>query len=128
MKALNILLGCVFVLFAALQYNDVDPYIWVPVYGYAAAVCFMAAAGRYHKWMILTGLTVYFLYMLRFTPGLESWFFQHEHENIAQTMKATKPWIEETREFFGLLILVIVFLIHYFRWRRQGKGRTAPQA
>lgn len=121
MKVLNIFLGAVFVLFAALQYNDVDPIIWVPIYGFAALVCFMAAAGRYNKWMILVGLVVYFVYMIRFTPGLESWFFEHQHENIAQTMKATKPWIEQTREFFGLLILVIVFLFQYFSMRRKSK-------
>ncbi|QEC53485.1 transmembrane family 220 protein [Anseongella ginsenosidimutans] len=123
MRALNIFLGILFVVFAALQYNDMDPVIWVPIYGYAAVVCFMAAANRYNKWMILAGLVIYFVYMIRFIPGLESWFFEHEHENIAQTMKATKPWIEETREFFGLLILVIVFIFHYYRKRRQGTGR-----
>jgi hypothetical protein len=29
-------------------------------------------------------------------------------------MKASAPWIEETREFFGLLILIIVLMINYF--------------
>ena len=27
-------------------------------------------------------------------------------------MKATKPWIEETREFFGLVILIIVLAVN----------------
>ncbi|HYH56115.1 MAG TPA: transmembrane 220 family protein, partial [Anseongella sp.] len=98
--------------------NDPDPAIWIPVYGYAALVCFMAAGGRYNKWMVLAGMVIYFVYMIRFVPGLEAWFFDHDHENIAQTMKAAKPWIEETREFFGLLMLVIVFVFHYFRMRR----------
>ena len=35
-------------------------------------------------------------------------------ENIAETMKAEKPWIEETREFFGLVILIVVLLIDFF--------------
>src|SRR3546814_15235634 len=117
MKALNIVLGALFVLFAGLQYNDLDPYIWVPIYGYAALVCFMAAAGRYNKWMILVGLVGYFVYMLRFTPGLEYWFFEHDHENIAQTMKAGKPWIDLTREFFGLLKSEV---------RRLGKECVSP--
>jgi hypothetical protein len=29
-------------------------------------------------------------------------------------MKAEKPWIEETREFFGLVILILVLLIDFF--------------
>jgi hypothetical protein len=29
-------------------------------------------------------------------------------------MKASTPWIEDTREFFGLAILIGVLLIDYF--------------
>ena len=37
-------------------------------------------------------------------------------------MKATTPWIEDTREFFGLLILIVVLAVNYFYAKR--KGRT----
>jgi hypothetical protein len=30
-------------------------------------------------------------------------------------MKAEKPWIEESREFFGLLIILIVLGINYIQ-------------
>jgi hypothetical protein len=30
-------------------------------------------------------------------------------------MKAEKPWIEESREFFGLLIILIVLGINYIK-------------
>jgi hypothetical protein len=43
-----------------------------------------------------------------------SWLNEHNAENIAASMKASAPWIEETREFFGLLILIIVLMINYF--------------
>lgn len=118
MKILNIFLGCLFVVAAALQYNDPDPYIWMSVYLYGALVCFLAAWDRYYKWAIIAGMVVYFIYMLTFVPGVESWWVEHERENIAQTMKVEKPWIEETREFFGLLILLLVFAWHYFRMRK----------
>jgi hypothetical protein len=42
------------------------------------------------------------------------WMTQHNAEDIAATMKAEKPWIEETREFFGLVILIVVLTINYF--------------
>lgn len=118
MRAFNIILGVIFTLCAVLQYNDTDPYIWIPIYGYAAVICFMASARKYNKWMILAGAVLYFIYMLTFIPGVESWFIEHERENIAQSMKATKPWIEETREFFGLLIMVAVFVFQYFSMRK----------
>jgi hypothetical protein len=31
-----------------------------------------------------------------------------------ETMQAEKPWIEKTREFFGLLIVVAALAIDYF--------------
>jgi hypothetical protein len=34
--------------------------------------------------------------------GVWDWMNKHNAEDIAATMKAEKPWIEETREFFGL--------------------------
>jgi hypothetical protein len=34
-------------------------------------------------------------------------------------MKAEKPWIEDTREFFGLIILIVVLLIDYFYGKRK---------
>jgi len=46
---------------------------------------------------------------------------KHNATNIAGTMKAEKPWIEETREFFGLLILIVVLLIDYFYAKRKMK-------
>lgn len=118
MKVFNIFLGVLLLVCAGLQYNDADPLIWMTIYGYAALVCFMAAAGKYKRWMLLVGIVAFAAYMLSFVPGLESWFYEHDHENIAQSMKATKPWIEETREFFGLLILIIVFLFQYLNMRR----------
>ena len=42
------------------------------------------------------------------------WINKHNAEDIAATMKAEKPWIEETREFFGLVILIVVLAIDYF--------------
>jgi hypothetical protein len=34
-------------------------------------------------------------------------------------MKAEKPWIEDTREFGGLLILIVVMLIDFFYSKRK---------
>jgi len=48
------------------------------------------------------------------TNGLLDWLNLHHAENIAQTMKAEQPWIEESREFFGLIILIVVLSVNYF--------------
>lgn len=52
--------------------------------------------------MYLAGLVAYTSYadLLVDEQGALTWVNRYHAENIAQTMKATKPWIEETREFF----------------------------
>ncbi|MFN2440746.1 MAG: hypothetical protein ABR503_16195, partial [Chitinophagaceae bacterium] len=47
-------------------------------------------------------------------------------ENIVQSMKATKPWIEETREFFGLLILIVAFIANMI-WLSKNKKAATDQ-
>src|SRR5690349_320932 len=110
MKALNIFFIVVFILSAALQYNDPDPYLWVPIYLYGALLCYLAFKGKYNPILYIIGLLVYGGYAIALLfdkTGVINWAQDHDAENIVQSMKATKPWIEETREFFGLLILII---------------------
>lgn len=117
MKIFNLIFCVLFVLFAALQYNDPDPYVWMPIYIYGAVFCYLAARGRFFRSAYIVGIVVYLAYAvyLFFTKdGVVDWATQHAAENIAQTMKAQKPWIEDTREFFGLAILIVVLGINYF--------------
>lgn len=117
MKAFNILFCVLFIIFAALQYNDPDPYIWVPIYLYSASLCFLAARNSYFPKAYIIGIVIYLIYaiyLLFDKTGVINWAADHQAENIAQSMKATKPWIEETREFFGLLIQVSVLSVNLF--------------
>lgn len=123
MKALNWFFVILFVLSAALQYNDPDPYIWIPLYLYGAFLCFRATQKGYSRSLYITGIVVYSLYAIYLfldKNGVLSWVNEHDAENIVQSMKATKPWIEETREFFGLLLLIIALVINMI-WMRDVK-------
>jgi len=42
-RYVNVFFGVVMLAFAAVQYNDPDPHVWVPIYGVAAAWAFAAA-------------------------------------------------------------------------------------
>lgn len=115
MKAFNITCIVLFVVFAALQYNDPDPYLWIPIYLYAAFLCYQAIKGKYPRGMYIAGLLVYAgyaAYLLFDKTGVINWAGKHHAENLVHTMKAEKPWIEETREFGGLLIVIIVLLVN----------------
>lgn len=122
MKIINGFFALLFILSAALQYNDPDPYVWIPIYLTGAYLCIQAIRGRYPRvlYVIATCVyAVYALYLLFDTTGVLNWFNKHNAENIAQSMKATKPYIEETREFFGLVLLMLVLGLNMlmFWWR-----------
>jgi hypothetical protein len=122
MKAFNIIFAILFVLCAALQYNDPDPYVWMPIYLYAAVLCWLAFRGKYYPNAYLLGMVVYAIYAtyLVFTPdGVIDWVTKHNAEDIAGSMKATKPWIEDAREFLGLMILIVVLLIDFIYAKRR---------
>lgn len=122
MKVFNIIFIILFVLFAALQYNDPDPYIWMPIYLYAAYLCYEAVKGRYRPVWYILGLVVYIAYAVYLffdKTGVLDWAQEHDAENIAQSMHADKPWIEETREFGGLLIVVLVLVANIIWLRRK---------
>ncbi|MBE9584448.1 transmembrane 220 family protein [Mucilaginibacter sp. JRF] len=125
MKIFNIVFIVLFVISAGLQYNDPDPYLWVPLYLYAALLCFWAVKGKYYPvtyYIGLVGYLAYAIYKIFDSNGVIDWVTQHDEESLVQTMKATKPWIEEAREFFGLLICWIVLLINFIYYRfSQGK-------
>lgn len=111
-------------MFAAVQYNDPDPYVWMPIYMYTAVLCWLAFRGKYFPRAYLLGIAVYTAYAIyKFFDeyGVLDWIRKYNAENIASTMKAEKPWIEETREFFGLVILIAVLLINYFYARKRAR-------
>jgi len=128
MKIFNLFFCVVFIFFAALQYNDPDPYVWMPIYLYAAALCWLAFRNKYFPVAYLLGIAVYAVYATyKFSDenGVWDWMTKHHAANIADTMKAEQPWIEETREFFGLVILIVILLIDYVyskRLRRRNSG------
>lgn len=130
MRGFNLFFCILFIFSAALQYNDPDPYVWVPIYLYGAWLCYQAFRRKYYPAAYLAGIAVYSIYavyLLFDKTGVLSWWREHNAESIVQSMKATKPWIEETREFGGLLILIIVLLINYLVSKKGKHVQSIPQ-
>jgi len=117
MKVFNLIFCLLFIVSAGLQLNDPDPYIWMPIYLIGAAISFQAFKGKYYPkfTLLVSGIyLIYCFYLFFDKSGVLAWFNEHNAENIAGSMKASAPWIEETREFFGLLILIVVLMMNYF--------------
>jgi len=119
MKIFNIIFCIVFILFAIVQYNDPDPYLWIPIYLYPALLCYFKLMqkpiSKIAYWAGFLVFGAYAIYKMFDTNGIIDWIQFHNASNIASTMKAEKPWIEESREFFGLVIILIVLSINYFK-------------
>jgi hypothetical protein len=116
MKRFNQLFVFIFILFAVVQYNDPDPYLWIPIYLFPAVLCFLATREKFYKNAYTGGFifySLYAVYKLLDQNGVIDWMRFHDAANIAATMKAEQPWIEESREFFGLAIILIVLFINY---------------
>jgi hypothetical protein len=122
MKILNLVFCLLFLVCAGLQYNDPDPYLWIPLYLYAAICCWLIFRQNYYLQLYLIGIIIYATYALFLffaENGVLDWIQHHDAESITETMEASKPWIEETREFFGLLIMVVVLIVDYFHAKKQ---------
>lgn len=105
-KTIHFIIAGVFVLFAAVQYNDPDPLLWILIYG---AVALVALAKIYlpqvdFSKLILTFLVLYALYAILYIPSFLEFLDHSDKANLVGKMKAEKPWIEGTRELGGLLI------------------------
>lgn len=122
MKVFNIIFCILFIISAGLQYNDPDPILWIPIYLLGAFISYSAISNKYYPFLTLSAIilfVIYAIYLFFDKSGVLIWATEHQAENIAESMKASKPWIEETREFFGLLILIAVMLINYIKSKRQ---------
>jgi Transmembrane family 220, helix len=126
MKVFNFIFCLLFIISAALQYNDPDPYLWIPIYLYGAVLCWQAFKNQFYPKATIAGIfifTAYATYLFFTKDGIIDWVTLHNAEDITTTMKAETPWVEDAREFFGLLILSIVLLIDYLYGIKIKKGQ-----
>lgn len=103
MKSVKIILSLLFVLFAVVQLNDADSWVWVAFYTYIALLFGLSAAGKYHKNATIGGLAIIVIWMATLLPDFINWL-NMGMPTITGSMKAESPHVELTREFLGLLI------------------------
>ncbi len=119
-KIINLSLAALFVLFAALQYNDPDPFHWMALYFFTALVCVFAAYRRYNIYVLWLGILVCLVWMGTLLPEFINWI-KMGAPNIAGEMKATEPYIEFTREFLGVGICLGALVWQFWMKRKKVK-------
>jgi hypothetical protein len=103
--------------FAWVNLNDSDSWLWVPIYMAASILCGIAGFGLYYPLAYLFFIAFYLIYALILffgKDGVRDWITKYHTPSITESMKATKPYIEKTREFFGLLIISAALALNYF--------------
>lgn len=102
-KHLGLIFAILFFLFAALQYNDPDPWIWIVIYGVVAMASFFQWIGKISDKVLLLLSVGFFAATLSYAPEIVRWA-EKGFPNIAGEMKAEDPHIELVRETLGLAI------------------------
>ena len=114
---INVIFFLAFIAFACVNLNDKDSWLWVSIYMIAAICCGLAAFKKYYPVIYLIAIAFYVVYavILFFAKdGVRDWMMKYNKESIVQSMQATKPYIEKTREFFGLIIISAALAVNYF--------------
>lgn len=106
-KTIYFIISGIFFVFAALQWNDPDPLIWIVCYGTMAVMYIFLALknnlSQYLAWIMSIACSINMVILL---PEISNWISEGS-PSIVQSMKATIPTIEYTREFLGLFLCLI---------------------
>lgn len=129
MKVLNLVLAAIFLLFAFVQVNDPDPVLWILIYGIMAVACILAAFRTYFPialWILLIGFAGY---SLVYVSGVTDWLKSADRSLLFDDLaKMQYPYIEESREFLGLLICVIVLVMHIVSYNRFTRTHSSAKS
>src|SRR6187551_2058770 len=123
MKIFNIVFAIIFLSFAYLQFNDPDPMLWILIYGTMVVMCGLAVANLYPKRVYLILLVLFVGFSTIYIPSVLVWQQQDDLTALFDEIaKMEHLYIEESREFLGLLICIIVLVVNFLQARRLSKG------
>lgn len=107
---LHILFIILMLSFTTLQWNDSDRLIWIGIYFATSLLALIAYTGIckscIRAWAIMLSIITLIMLMQAF-PGVITYFQVSNYGEIFTSMTEDKPYIEQVREFIGLLIVLI---------------------
>ena len=119
MRIFNFILELLFMAFAFVQINDPDHVLWILIYGIMATLSIMAIFQYYPRKFIIGVLALYLaygLYTLIYHPGvLECLQSENKSDIFDDVKKMENLYIEESREFLGLVICITVLIFFLMR-------------
>lgn len=112
-KLINFIICGIFFLFAYVQLNDPDPYVWIVVYGLVAVLFAVSNFVRIPRMMIQVVILAFALFAFYHVGHFYDWLLSDDKSELFGDMIYDKPYIEGTREFMGLLIAIgaLIYLL-----------------
>ena len=116
MSVFNFILALMFMVFAFVQINDPDPITWILIYGAMAVMCVLAAFGVYPRKFYVVLALFYLVFSIYCWPGVVEWLQRDNKMDLFDDVaKLEHLYIEEAREFLGLMICITVLVFFWVR-------------
>jgi len=117
-KYVTYFFGVLFLVFAYIQLNDVDPAKWVIFYSLTGLLPIAAMHWRKMKYGVYALTAIAAVISLFYLPDFFGWV-KDGFPTITGSMKAESPYVELVREFLGVFIcLVYLGSVLFFGRRR----------
>lgn len=122
MKIANFIFALLFLVFAFVQINDPDPILWILIYGNMAVLSILAMFKMHFKYWQLASAVLYLIYAALLVDGAWQWWQSPDRSLLFDEIaKMQNIYIEETREFLGLVICLVVLLVQFLTQRASSK-------
>lgn len=118
-KILNSFFALLFLSFAFVQMNDPDPVLWILIYLSMVAISVMAFFNYFIPKLMWAMMVGYLVYAVILFPGMMDWMSSPDRSLLFDDLaKMQYLYIEEAREFLGLMICMLVLAFYIFRSRK----------
>jgi hypothetical protein len=123
-KSIHLVFALCLLAFAALQFNDPDPIVWILFYGICATVPTLALFNRPTKAVFWIAVLLCIINLVFYASGAYNYFLHRTQEPLMQSMNPDKPYIEEAREFLGVLIALTFIVISHTLGKYQQRSNS----
>jgi hypothetical protein len=111
LKACYFIFGITLFGFAGLQLNDPDPIIWIGFYILCALIPSLLLFNIFNRPLFLLAIVWCGVELFISASGAYNYYLHMAEEPLMQSMNPQKPYIEECREFIGVLIALTLVVI-----------------
>lgn len=111
-RIISFILFVVFGLFSYWQANDLDAGLWVTLYALIALISLLRVFNVYSRPITTVLMIGFLIFSFWYIDGFFEWLGSDDKGRVFGTMTPEYPYVEESREFLGLILGFLGLLIH----------------